>query len=152
MKHLLLLLLTLTSFACDTSELETRITDIETKLENTKAALAEAETALADSPGLIHSVFFWLREDLSEADEAAFMAGAESLKAISTIKSCYIGPPAPTEERGVVDDSYSYALIVHFQNVAGQDAYQIDPIHLKFVEDHQDKWTKVVVYDNLTTN
>jgi hypothetical protein len=152
MKYSLLFLLSLTFLACDNSNLESKITDLEAKLETAEAALAEAEQTLADKPGLIHSVFFWLKEDLSEADEAAFIAGVESLKTIRSIKSCYIGPPAPTEERGVVDNSYSYALIVHFEDVTGQDAYQVDPIHLKFVEDHQDKWTKVVVYDNLITN
>lgn len=152
MKYSLLFLLSLSFFACDTRDLDTRIAQMETKLATAEAALAKAEQRLSNTPGMIHSVFFWLKEDLSEADEAAFMAGVESLKAISTIKSCYIGPPAPTEERGVVDNSYSYALIVHFDDVAGHDAYQVDPIHVQFVEDHQDKWTKVVVYDNLTTN
>ena len=104
--------------------------------------------ASIDEIGLVHSVFFWLNEDLSEADKTAFMEGVKSLAAISTVKKIYIGPPASTEARDVVDNSFSVALLVHFADVAGQDAYQIDPIHLKFVEDHKDKWTKVVVYDS----
>lgn len=152
MKYSFLLLLSLSFLACDNSDLDSRIAEMETKLAAAEAALADAEQSLSITPGLIHSVYFWLNEDLSETDEVAFIAGVESLKAISSIKSCYIGPPAPTEERGVVDNSYSYALIVHFDDVAGHDAYQVDPVHVKFVEDHQDKWTKVVVYDNLTTN
>jgi len=103
----------------------------------------------APVPGLVHSVFFWLKEDLSDEKEAAFLQGLISLKQISSVQSMTYGPPAPTEERGVVDRSYSYALAINFEDVAAQDAYQVDPIHTKFVEDHKDKWTKVIVYDHM---
>lgn len=98
-------------------------------------------------PGLIHNVFFWLREDLTAEEEAAFLEGVKSLGTVNTVRAIYIGPPAPTEARDVVDNSFSYALLVHFDNIEGQNAYQVDPIHLKFVEDHEDKWTRVRVYD-----
>jgi hypothetical protein len=127
--------------------------------QETEAVAAEELTALnqkIDSlnqittymPGLIHNVFFWLKEDLTAEEKAAFLEGVKSLGTINTVKAIYIGPPAPTEARDVVDNSFSYALLVHFDNVEGQNAYQIDPIHLKFVEDHEDKWTRVKVYDN----
>lgn len=77
------------------------------------------------------------------------MKGVKSLQNIATVKSCYVGPPASTEKRDVVDNSFHYALLMHFDDMAGQDVYQVDPIHLKFVEDHKDKWVKVIVYDNL---
>lgn len=124
------------------------INDLQQAYNESQAQLAYAEEQAAYTPGLIHSVFFWLNEDISEEDHTAFLEGVNSLREVGSIRRCYIGPPAPTEERGVVDNSYSYALLVHFDDVAGHDAYQIDPIHLKFVEDHKDKWTKVVVYDN----
>lgn len=150
MKKLFLLLLCTSFFACnDGAELQSKIQEMENELTETKEKLATAEASAVKQPGLIHTVFFWLKEDLSESDVAAFLEGVKSLRGVKTVKSCYIGPPAPTEERGVVDNTYSFALINHFEDVAGQDAYQIDPIHLKFVEDHKDKWTKVIVYDNL---
>lgn len=150
MKKLFLLLLCTSFFACnDGAELQSKIQEMENQLAEAKTKLETAEAAGAYQPGLIHTVFFWLKEDLSEADEAAFLEGVKSLRGVKTVKSCYIGPPASTEARDVVDNSYSYALINHFDDIAGQDAYQIDPIHLKFVEDHKDKWTKVIVYDNV---
>jgi len=133
----------------DTTAQEAAQEILKTELAAAQAEIAQLTAAAEAQPGLIHSVFFWLKEDLSEADQAAFRTGVESLRAVSTVKNMYIGPAAATEERGVVDNSYSTALIVHFADVAAQDAYQIDPIHLKFVEDHKDKWTKVVVYDSL---
>ncbi len=149
MQKLILPFLCFAFFACnDGAELQSKLQEMETKLAETEAKLAEAG-ATAEAPGMIHSVFFWLNEDISKADEKAFLGGLESLREVGSARTIHIGPPAPTEERGVVDNSFSYALIVHFDDVAGQDAYQVDPIHTKFVEDHKDKWTKVVVYDNL---
>ena len=116
--------------------------------------MLKIEKALLDEfnikPKIGFEIEFYVDDpfEAKSADENAFLGGLKSLGAISSIQKMYIGPPGPTEERGVVDNSYSYALIVHFQDVEGHDAYQIDPIHLKFIEDHKDKWTKVVVYDN----
>ena len=47
----------------------------------------------------------------------------------------------------MVDDSYSVSWLVFFADKAAQDRYQIDPIHLKFVEDCSPLWERVVVYD-----
>lgn len=99
-------------------------------------------------PGMIHSVFFWLKPDVTEAERATLLAELEKLKEIETVQRAFIGPPSATEERGVVDNTYSYAFIVWFADVEAQNAYQIDPIHLAFVEKNKDLWTKVVVYDN----
>ncbi len=150
MKYLCLLVLCISMFACDDgSQWQTKIQELENQLSEANTKLATSEAANAEQPELIHSVFFWLKKDLSEAEEAAFLEGVNTLRGITSVKDCYIGPPAPTEARGVVDNTFSYALIAHFKEEAGQAAYQVDPTHLKFVEDHKDKWTKVVVYDNL---
>ncbi|WP_367388365.1 Dabb family protein [Lewinella sp. LCG006] len=152
MKFLPFLLILMIFQSCsqvDTTAQEAAQADLQAELAAAQAKIVQLADAAEEQPGLIHSVFFWLKEDLSEADRAAFRAGVASLRAVSSVKNMYIGPVAPTEARGVVDNSYSIALLVHFADVAAQDAYQIDPIHLKFVEDHKDKWTKVVVYDSL---
>jgi hypothetical protein len=123
------------------------------EVENLKRQIAETEAKIQSmdntKTGLIHSVFFWLKDGISAEEKAQFEAGVKSLSAISHVKSFYMGPPAGTEERGVVDKSYSLALICHFEDQAGQDAYQVDPIHLKFVDENKGAWTKVIVYDNL---
>lgn len=123
------------------------------EIENLKRQIAETEAKIqtmgSEKPGLIHTVFFWLKEDISAEEKAQFEAGVKSLGTISHVKSFYMGPPAGTENRDVVDHSYSLALSCHFDDQAGQDAYQIDPIHLKFVDENKEAWAKVVVYDNL---
>jgi hypothetical protein len=39
--------------------------------------------------------------------------------------------------------------LVLFKDKADQDAYQVDPIHLKFVEQYAHLWSRVVVYDSV---
>ena len=96
---------------------------------------------------LIHSVYFWLKPELTEAQRAAFVAGVESLRAIKSIDTVYIGKPAQMPPRPVVDSTYSYALNVAFKDIAAHDAYQVDPIHLAFVNNCKMFWSRVQIYD-----
>jgi hypothetical protein len=95
---------------------------------------------------LIHSVFFWLKEGLSYEERNNFIEGLRSLSKIESVKRSYIGDPASTN-RPVIDRSYSYGLIVMFENMEGHDSYQIHPIHKKFLENYSSYWTKVLIYD-----
>ncbi|MDX2186613.1 MAG: Dabb family protein [Opitutaceae bacterium] len=96
---------------------------------------------------LVHSVYFWLRNDLSAEDKKTFVAGLESLRGVKTVKQLFIGTPAPLAPRPVVDSTYSYALTIVFDDEAGHDSYQVDPIHQAFVADNKTKWTRVQIYD-----
>ena len=68
----------------------------------------------------IHTVFFWLRDDLSSAD------------------------------REIIDRSYSYALVVMFDDEAGHDAYQVAPVHDRFRDSCARLWRQVRIYDAIT--
>lgn len=103
-------------------------------------------------PGMMHTVYFWLKEGLSEEDKKDFVRGVQSLETVPSVKRFFMGPPASTPSRGVVDNSFDLALILWFDDVAGHDAYQVDPIHLKFVEEHEAKFGTVKVYDNALGN
>lgn len=116
------------------------------------SAVAEASAAAtpakkASVPPVVHHVFFWLMNPKSKEDLAKLLAGLKTLGAIETVKAIHIGVPAETEQRGVVDASYSASEILFFDDVAGQNAYQVHPIHQKFVADCQHLWERVVVYD-----
>ena len=54
---------------------------------------------------LSHIVVFWLKDDLSDAQRSAFREGLESLKAIESARNIYIGTPANTGDRPVIDKS-----------------------------------------------
>jgi hypothetical protein len=96
---------------------------------------------------IIHHVFFWLKNPSSKEDLNKLLAGLRTLEKIKTVRKLYIGVPASTEKRDVVDNSYNASELMFFDNLENQKAYQDDPIHKKFVEDCSHLWDKVIVYD-----
>ncbi len=96
----------------------------------------------------IHSVYFWLKPDLSSEDVEAFFRGVESLKAIDSARAVYVGKPAATD-RPVVDRSYTCALTVILDDEAAHDRYQADPIHDRFREACEKYWERVLIYDSV---
>lgn len=98
----------------------------------------------------IHSVYFWLTSAATAEQIAAFQDGLKSLMDIASVQTGYFGRPVPSD-RPVVDDSFSAGLHCIFETTADHDAYQVDPIHDAFVEQHKAIWERVVVYDTITT-
>ena len=96
---------------------------------------------------LAHHVFFWLKNPDSSADRDKLIEGLKTLKKIETIKKLHIGVPASTEKRDVVDNSYHVSELMFFDDVEGQNVYQVHPIHKKFIDDCSHLWSKVLVYD-----
>jgi len=96
---------------------------------------------------LVHTVYFWLKPELTAAQRADFRRGVESLGGIKAVEKIYVGTPAATGKRPIIDDSYAVALTVLCKDVAAHDAYQVDPIHLGFVEQFKACWTRVQIYD-----
>lgn len=98
---------------------------------------------------LIHHVYFWLKEPDNNAHKKQLVDALQKLLEVKTIRLSHIGYPAGTENRDVVDHSYSVSYMVMFNSRSDQDAYQTDPIHLEFVGKNQHLWEKVVVYDSI---
>jgi hypothetical protein len=94
----------------------------------------------------IHNVYFWLKNDLDPEAFNAFEQGLETLTRDPGVKTGYFGKPANTD-RDVVENSYSYGLVLVFNDLVAHDRYQAGAIHLKFVGDHSSKWARVVVHD-----
>ena len=98
--------------------------------------------------GFIHTVFFWLKEEVDDMERKAFEKGLEALGTTPAIIKYYYGKREPND-REVVDDSYDYAWICHFKNSEDQAIYQDHPIHHVFVENFSRLWAKVKVYDTI---
>lgn len=115
----------------------------------TAGLAANALTTFSEPPkkGIVHHVFFWLKNPDSKEDLAKLLAGLQSLRRIKVIKKMHIGVPASTEKRDVVDNSYHASELMFFDNLADQKIYQDHPIHQKFIKDCSHLWDKVVVYD-----
>jgi len=111
------------------------------------AGAAGTTTMAAANPPLVHHVFFWLKRPDSKEDREKLIAGLRTLAKIETVRGIHIGVPASTEKRDVVDNSFSVSEILYFDDVEGQNAYQVHPIHEQFVADCSHLWERVVVYD-----
>ena len=96
---------------------------------------------------LVHTVYFWLKPDLTAAQRAEFRTEVEKLGGIKSVDKLYVGTPAKTVKRPIIDDSYSVALTVICKDIAAHDLYQVDPIHLAFIEKCKAYWNRVQIYD-----
>ncbi len=118
------------------------------------AALATSTMNAATAPSatlpkLSHHVFFWLKNPSSKEDLAKLVAGVRTLAAIPTVRAIQVAVPASTEKRAVVESSYHVSELLMFDDVEGQNVYQVHPIHQKFVAECSHLWDKVTVFDSI---
>lgn len=119
-------------------------------LAMTPAAIASGAIAATEQKAnLRHQVFFWLKDPSSVEDRDKLIAGLKTLREIDVIRELHIGVPADTEDRDVVDHSFAVSELMRFDNKEDQLAYQQHPIHLAFVAECEDLWSRVVVYDSM---
>lgn len=111
------------------------------------ASLNHTEKEMKDV--FVHHVYFWLKNAGNAEDLNKLVAGLKKLSAVKTIRQYQIGKPAATS-REVIDGSYAVSWLLLFDNKADQDSYQVDPVHLKFVEECSSLWQKVIVYDSVS--
>lgn len=143
---LFLALLFTCSCTDDHPNLTNKIQELQSEIQELKS------TATESNPGLIHTVYFYAAEGLTDQRKKEFMEiGLPALAKSTTLQNVFYGPPSGVG-REIVDKDYLAAWICHFKTVADHDAYQEDPIHLKFIEDYKDVWGKVLIYDNLLAN
>ena len=96
---------------------------------------------------LVHTVYFWLKDDMTEEEVAAFQQGLESLEGIESADAVYVGTPSDTPQRPVVDNSFSFALTVLLKDMPAHDAYQAHKLHQSFLAKFASNWNKVTIYD-----
>jgi len=110
-------------------------------------ALPAQETDESFDPAFTHVVYFWLHRPDNARDRADFEEALRTLLAESRYtKTNFFGTP-PGATREVVDDSFTYGMILTFESAEAQEAYQKEQAHLDFIESAGHLWKKVVVYD-----
>ncbi len=95
----------------------------------------------------VHHVFFYLKNN-NAINRDKLIEGLRKLTKISHLKAYNIGIPADTDRDVIVRD-YSISWLTYFKDAAAEAKYQVDPIHLKFVEEYKDLWDTVKVYDSV---
>ena len=77
-----------------------------------------------------------------------WLEGLRTLTAIETVHQGFVGVPADTH-RDVVENTYSYALVLLFPDQDAHDRYQVHPVHLAFVTNCSRFWRRVIVHDSV---
>ena len=95
-----------------------------------------------------HMVFFWLINDTPEVKEEFLKELKSFVSQVEEIKKVHIGPPADTD-RDVIDNTYSYSLVVTFDSKKEHDIYQEHAAHKQFIDNASSLWKKVLVYDSV---
>jgi len=96
---------------------------------------------------LSHIVIFWTDPAKPNAVEELIAGANKYLKNIPGALHFHVGKMSPSP-RAVVDQSYQVALNVVFASKAAEQAYQVHPQHLEFVEKvFKPVMQKAVVYD-----
>ena len=98
--------------------------------------------------GFFHLVFFWLVNDTPEVKKQFLKELKHFISQVKEIKKVHIGPPADTD-RDVIDNTYSYSLVITFDSKKEHDIYQEHDAHKKFIENASSLWEKVLVYDSV---
>lgn len=119
-------------------------------LATAAAVVAQSNIQLNTSALVIHQVFFWLKNPGSVADRKKLAEGLQKLSVIPEIQQMYVGFPASTEKREVVDNSWDVSELMFFNDLTAQKIYQNHPLHQAFIKQYAHLWEKVVVYDTLT--
>lgn len=112
-------------------------------------SFADKSESIEFDPAFTHVVYFWLNNPDSDADRSKFEAAVtQFMRDSKYAKTRFVGVP-PKATRDVVDDSFTYSLILSFESAEAQEKYQAEPAHTAFVETCKDLWEKVIVYDSV---
>ncbi|HRK34011.1 MAG TPA: Dabb family protein [Candidatus Hydrogenedentes bacterium] len=105
----------------------------------------EEEEVAASAKIFRHVVFFKFKDGTSEADIAKVQRAFLDLKnGIETVRAIEAGHNVSTEN---LDQGYTHAFIVTFEDAAGRDTYLTHPVHDEFVKIAGPHLDKVCVID-----
>lgn len=94
-----------------------------------------------------HVVIFWTRSEVADAADQLLAGGEKYLRPIPGVRSFHMGRMVGSH-RPVVDQTYQVALNLVFDTKEEQDAYQVHPLHIEFVERvFKPCCARAVVYD-----
>ena len=96
----------------------------------------------------LHVVFFWLKYVYEKTKKAFMTELRKFIDNVDLIKSQHIGTPADTD-RPVIDNTYSFSLILSFDSKKEHDEYQEHQLHKDFIANASPLWEKVQVYDSV---
>jgi hypothetical protein len=104
-------------------------------------------TALSADQPITHVVVVWINEDVSAEAIDEIIHKSNVLSTVDGVQDIKIGRPVASE-RETVDDSFSFAISVQFENDAAMQKYIVDATHREFVQSEiRPVLKKLLVYD-----
>ena len=115
--------------------------------ENHHKFLLGAKKSIKTDPMLVHSVYFFLKETVSDTEKPEFGKSVEALATIESVHAFFLGTPAATPDRPIIEKGYAFGMTILFQSMEDHNIYQDHPIHQAFIRNNKRLWEKVVIYD-----
>jgi hypothetical protein len=101
------------------------------------------------TPRLAHNVFFKLKDNSPTKVQELVDACKKYLNVQPGIVFFAAGKVCKELDREVNVLDWDVGLHLVFTDKAAHDGYQIDPMHIKFVEENKPNWSGVRVFDSL---
>lgn len=101
------------------------------------------------TPRLAHNVLFKLKDSSPAKVQELVAACKKYLNVQPGIVFFAAGTLCEELDREVNVRDWDVGLHLVFVDKAAHDAYQIDPMHVKFVEENKPSWSAVRVFDSL---
>ncbi|HNR98176.1 MAG TPA: Dabb family protein [Planctomycetota bacterium] len=102
---------------------------------------------LAGEAPFVHVVLFKVKAEPKDAAVAQLVDDIRTVLApLPTVKGLWVGAPAPTATRPIVDANYDVGLMLLFEDQQGLQAYLDHPAHAEFAKRH-DTGNEVRVFD-----
>ena len=106
-----------------------------------------ARQPVPESAPFVHVVLFKAKGPDAEAASRELIRDVkEYLSPLPTVKGLWIGRPAPTNTRPIVDANYHVGLLLLFEDQKGLQEYLDHPRHVEFAKKH-DTACEVRVFD-----
>lgn len=96
-----------------------------------------------------HYLLFWLKKDLTPKQLDDFANFFKELSNLPYLKSLHYGRPANSSPRLVLDNSFTYNVVMTFESLEDLETYGKLPQHLAIVKKYSVFWDKMQVHDSV---
>lgn len=97
----------------------------------------------------IHHVLFWAKNPENKSEIDQLFKALKTLGGLPMIQSAHVGKPVVTDfDKPVTESSYTFSVVLIFDNAKKENDYLYHPMHKKFIDDNKHLWGKVQVIDS----
>jgi hypothetical protein len=115
----------------------------------TASAFSPINSLATEKMNFIHHVLFWAKNPNNEAEKTQLFKALKSLGTLPMIQAAHVGKPIVTDfDKPVTEGTYTFSVVLIFENVEKENEYLHHPLHMKFIDENKHLWGKVQVVDS----